>query len=535
MPADPSSPPQELRRAAEAALQSGQPGEAAQLAESVLSHLPDDIRCRLIAAQAHHQQGQHKAAFKHLREGIKLDPTNVDLLLPMAALLDERGQAEPAVRHYRQALTQRPDDPAVRNAYGELLMRPDTGVFDSAKARRQFDHVIAAQPDYAPAMINLGVLEHRDGRYREALDLLQRAADLLAQSPTEHAIALRNAADVLRDLGRLDDALATYEHALNLDPENPQAQLNRAMTLLLAGRFADGFDAYEARWSQPRVRPPSHPAPAWSGAPVDGGSLAVIGEQGLGDQIMFASCLPELDAFADSVSVQVEPRLVSLFARSFSDCDIRPIGTADANADAAAHCPMGSLPRFLRRSRDDFPDHAGYLTPDRARVQIIAQQLSALGPGRRIGFSWRSASPAGGARRSADLAEDWRPVLTAPGCVFVALQYGEITADIADAPAPIHVLADLDPSEDIDGLAAAIGALDLVITTANVTAHLAGALGKPVWVLVPDQPSWRWLASGDSCPWYPSLRLFRQHKPGDWTAPMAALRSALDQWIASHG
>ncbi len=497
--------------------------------------MPADTACRLIAAQALHQQGQHKAAFKHLREGIKLDPTNVDFLLPMAALLDERGQAEPALRHYRQALTQRPDDVSVRTAYGELLMRPETAVFDPAKARRQFDHVIAAQPDYAPALINLGVLEHRDGRYAEALGRLQRAAELLDQSPADQAIALRNAADVLRDLGRLDDALQTYQRALDLDPENPEAKMNRAMTLLLAGRFAEGFEAYESRWSLPGARPPSHPAPAWSGAPLNGGRLAVIGEQGLGDQIMFASCLPDLDAYAGAVSAQVEPRLVALFARSFPSCDIGPTGGAPANPDATAHCPMGSLPRFLRRSRDAFPSRAGYLRADPARVRGFEQQLAKLGPGLRIGLSWRSGSPAGGARRSADLAEGWQPVLTAPGCAFVALQYGDIAADITGAPAPIHVLADLDPSEDIDGLAAAIDALDLVITTANVTAHLAGALGKRAWVLVPDQPSWRWLASGDSCPWYPNMRLFRQHEPGDWTAPMAALRAALDQWVASHG
>ncbi len=497
--------------------------------------MPADTASRLIAAQAHHQQGQHKAAFKHLREGIKLDPTNVDFLLPMAALLDERGQAEPALRHYRQALTQCPDDVSVRTAYGELLMRPDTEVFDPAKARRQFDHVIAAEPDFAPALINLGVLEHWEGRYREALETLQRAADLLIQSPAERAIALRNAADVLRDLGRLDDALETYQRALDLDPENAQAKMNRAMALLLAGRFAEGFDAYEARWCQPGTIPPSHAAPAWSGARLDhGGRLAVLGEQGLGDQIMFASCLPDLDAYADAVSAQVEPRLVSLFARSFAGCDIRSTAGPSAEPEATAHCPIGSLPRFLRRSPSDFPSHAGYLKAAPERVRTFAQQLAAIEPGLRIGLSWRSGSPAGGARRSASLAEDWRPVLTARGCTFVALQYGDIEDDVAAAPAPIHVLSDLDPSGDIDGLAAAISALDLVITTANVTAHLAGALGKPAWVLVPDQPSWRWLASGETCPWYPSLRLFRQRKPGDWAAPMAALRAALDQWIAPH-
>ncbi len=520
-----------LERAAQA-LDRGEDALAAYHAEAAVALAPDHKQARVLAAAALRRQGLAKPARVHLREALKADANDVPILTLMAEMLVEARQDELAMRHFRRALTLAPDDVDLRANYGAFLMRPESEGGDWAKARRQFEHALARAPDCASALANLGVLEHQEGRFARALALLERACAALRDDPPRLSQALRNAADALRDLGRLDRALERYDAALAADPGNAEAASNRAMVLLLGGRYADGFDAYEARWSLPGARRPTHATPAWDGAPLAGGRLAVLAEQGVGDQIMFAECLGDAAARAPRPVVTVDPRLVALFARSFPKADVvahgDPPDPALAAEDIAAHIAIGSLPRLLRRSVDAFSRHAGYLRPDPQRVAALRAHFAALGPGRTVGISWRSGSTAGGALRSADLATDWAPILDAPGCRFVNLQYGDVDDELAAAPVEVHLEPGLDLRDDLDGLAAAIAALDLVVTTANVTAHMAGAVGRTAFTLVPAQPSWRWLARGVRCPWYPALRLFRQGAPGDWQAPIAALRAALD-------
>ena len=181
---------------------------------------------------------------------------------------------------------------------------------------------------------------------------------------------------------------------------------------------------------------------------------------------------------------------------------------------------MGSLGRLLRRQEADFPRHEGYLVPDPLVVGATAERLAAEAQGRSlVGISWSSRAGRTGEARSASL-QQWAPILEQQGCRFVSLQYGSVADEIAAAGQALGVeilsLPDIDPLKDLDAFAALIAALDLVVTVGNATAHMAGALGRPAWVLLPLVPSWRWMLGREDSPWYPSLRLFRQERRGDW-------------------
>jgi tetratricopeptide (TPR) repeat protein len=328
-----------------------------------------------------------------------------------------------------------------------------------------------------------------------------------------------------QELGRLREAMADYERALSLRPDFPLASFHRAMAQLLAGDFERGWDGYELR----RLGAPPEAwrsgLPRWDGTSLAGRSLFVAREQGLGDEIMFASILPQLIGQARHCVVECDPRLLATFTRSFPAATVvgtppgggQPRGVDPARIDAVIE--SGSLPRLLRRKAADFPRHEGYLRADPQQVGRWRERLEALGPGLKVGISW-----AGGVRmtrralRSMAL-DQLLPVLRSPGARFVSLQYtAEARTDIAalEARHGMRIEHWSEAIDDYDQTAALVCALDLVVSVCTALVHLGGALGRPVWVMAPYSPEWRYGFSGESMPWYPSVRLFRQPAYGEW-------------------
>jgi tetratricopeptide (TPR) repeat protein len=354
-----------------------------------------------------------------------------------------------------------------------------------------------------------------------ALDACDTARLLRADDPELHD--LRGA--ILQECGRLEEAVAEYDRAIALQPALALPRFHRALAALLAGDFERGWDGYELRRLNSERHQSTLGIPEWDGTPLAGRTLCVTREQGLGDEIMFASLLPEVMANAQRVLVECDPRLVPLFQRSFPGAVVfpsRPDGSAPEYADVAVGA--GSLPRFLRRHASSFPHHGGYLRADPARVEHWRQRLSALGPGLKVGVSWT-----GGVRktrralRSLELSQ-WAPILLAPGVRFVSLQYTAGAAAEAAASGVQHWQEAIDNLEDT---AALVCALDLVVSVCTSVVHLAGALGRPAWVLTPFAPEWRYGVAGESMLWYPSVRLFRQAAHRDWSAPIAAVAAQL--------
>jgi tetratricopeptide (TPR) repeat protein len=350
-------------------------------------------------------------------------------------------------------------------------------------------------------------------------------ADVLAREPT-HPGALAAICAVASAEGNMDEALRHARSAVDLDGKEVVAHHNLGLTLLKLGQFQEGWAHYE--W---RRKLETHAGsylrfayPEWSGEPLEGKSLLTYAEQGLGDEIMFASCIPQVRARAAHVVIECDPRLAALFQRSFPGCAVFGRARTTANNWVKSLDPqpdwqiaMGSLPRLLRSRPEDFPPHPGYLRADPAKVSKWRERLAVLGPGRKIGLSWRGGlMKTGRLRRSLDLPA-LRNVLRIPGMQFVSLQYGNVEEELAGLT---HWQEAID---DYDETAALVTALDGVVSVCTALVHLTGALGVRALVMAPFSPEWRYGISGHRMPWYPSVRILRQSRPGDWDAVLAAL------------
>lgn len=334
-----------------------------------------------------------------------------------------------------------------------------------------------------------------------------------------------------RQAGRMEIARRRIAARRAAATDDPEAEYAAALIDLADGRLTDGWAGYAARWRIPGFPsvPKATARPLWDGQAFPG-RLLVWREQGVGDEIMFLRHLEAARRRCGALVLETDPRLVGLLRRSFPEVDVRP-SAADlspsrvSDADFDSHLPIGALPGCLT---DDagYPGAGAYLAPDPARRDAWRQSLRQRLPGDRlVGLSWWSKNAEHGRTRSPDLAA-WRSVTSLAGHRFISLQY-EANADAA-AKHGIVTLPDLDPWQDLDGLAALIAAMDAVVSIDNSTAHLAGALGVPTEVLLPFHVDWRWqmpIVGGG--PLYASLRMHRQGKPGAWGPPIDAVAAVL--------
>jgi tetratricopeptide (TPR) repeat protein len=357
------------------------------------------------------------------------------------------------------------------------------------------------------------------GRADQAITHYQRAIEL---DPRLAAAWLCLGA-LLFEQGRLNEALESFDRGLEFKPHDAKARLIRGLIHLQAGDFAEGWREFEWRRSEAAAGRFAHGVPYWAGESLMGKSLLVEPEESLADQIMFASCLPDAVALADRVTVACDNRLTTLMARSFATATIiqasyhrRHEQRLQQRADYRS--AIGSLPRYLRSSSDCFPKHRGYLAADRALRHAWWQRLSRLGPGPKIGIAWRGAGELAD-ERSIPL-EQWARILSMPSASFVSLQSVDAAVEIAQFDKRHHITLHVFPEgtnqQGLDNLASLIAALDLVIAVPNTIAHLAGSLGIEVWNLLAWSSSWRWMLNRSDSLWYPTMRLFRQTRPGSW-------------------
>lgn len=396
--------------------------------------------------------------------------------------------------------------------------------------------VVDLKPDYADAHCNLGYVLYK---HREELDEAEAHLRRALELDPGKLEAQTNLAMVLDHRGHSDAALDMYERILTITPEDNEVRLNRSLILLARGDYARGWPEYEARRVLEAHR--EFPFPEWDGTSLNQRVMLIHAEQGLGDEIMFASCLDEVIVQARHCVIECHQKLEKIFQRSFPAATVR--GTLQTGksqnwlgGEAGIDCKIGigSLPLHFRRHRADFPAHSGYLKADPARKDYWRSRLGALGEGPKIGISWR-----GGAIRTRRYMrsiplEEWTPLLRLPGMHFISLQYGECQDEIdaVSRTSGIRVHHWPEAIEDYDETASLASALDLVISVQTAVIHLAGALGRPVWVLVSSRPEWRYQEAGESLPWYPSVRLIRQATAGEWGPVMDQASRRLQQWSA---
>jgi tetratricopeptide (TPR) repeat protein len=413
----------------------------------------------------------------------------------------------------------RPDFPEALHQLGLVARRRR----DYDQAVVYFEKAIELNPNFAYARNNLGyTLFNELGEHERGAAHIEAALRLRPQDPDIRC----NYSMVLVHRGLLDAALAQCDELLAAHPDLHEARLNRALAALKLGRFAEAWPDYEARkCAYGNYVARDFGFPEWRGEPLAGKSVLVYAEQGVGDQIMFASCLPDLLQHAGRCVVECSPQLEKLFRRSFpratvcvGDPTSRDSSWISRLGAIDYQIAIGSLPLHFRSDLSRFPHHAGYLQTDPERCAYWRQRLDALGAGYKIGISWHGgAVSTRRALRSIPL-QQWLPLVSQASCHFVSLQYGDNGGESGRFAHEhgVHIHHWQQAIDDYDETAALVSALDLVISVQTAVVHLSGALGKPAWVLVPTIAEWRYLQEGDTMPWYPSVRLFRQQLLGAW-------------------
>jgi hypothetical protein len=396
------------------------------------------------------------------------------------------------------------------------------------EALASFDAAIALKPDCAEAFSNRASALSALDRFEEALESFDRAIALdpgLAQAFYNRAVALAR-------LNRLDEALASYDRAIAAQPDYAQAVFNRALVLLLKGDLAQAWEGYEWRWRGVAGSVPARRfgCPQWRGEDVAGRTILLYQEQGHGDAIQFLRYVPMVAARGARVVLEVSKPLRRLVGQLPGVERVLERGEPVPTADC--HSPLLSLPLVFGTTLATIPASVPYLEADAGLVAAWRRRLAPLG-GVRVGVVWAGrASNSADTRRSimlAQLAALW----DVPGASFVSLQKGDAASQAHSLQAALPMHDWTEELGDFADTAALIAALDLVISVDTAVLHLAGALGKPVWLLNRFDTCWRWLLDRDDSPWYPTLRQFRQARPGDWDSVIAAVRPALIELIAT--
>ena len=551
-----------MRAQAINAQRSGQIALASRLCDMMLANLPRDVELLHLRALIDRDSGDIPRAILRLRQAIQLQPEiaafHLDLggmLLAVGRLDDAAASAEEATRlapghiacwynlgniyyacgqrgpshdAYARAVACDPKHPQANNNLGLLLLE----LGDRDAARRCFRQALNSNPRYAVAANNLGTVFDAEGDAGSAQSWFAIASSL----DPAYLEPILNLAASLEKQGAWQAAIGELTRALHLAPNNVRGLWNLALAQLRLGHLSEGWTLYDHGIGVADYRGPARP---FAARPYKPGARRMLlwGEQGIGDQVMYASMVSDLTAAAIDAVVEVDPRLVAMFTRSFPDLRFVPGTPVPAPAtmeQVEVAMPLASLGRWLRPDFASFPRHAGYLCADRDRAALLRARYAVDPAHQIVGISWMS-----GARRHADAKSidlrDWAPLLRQRGTTFVSLQYGNDAAHVQRVRDELGVAIiddpEIDQLRDLDGLAAQIVAMDHVVTISNTTAHLAGALGVPGTVLLPRDRGlhWYWFVDRPDCPWYPSLTLLRQRVSGQWGDVIASAAQRLTE------
>jgi hypothetical protein len=417
-----------------------------------------------------------------------------------------QGQPDEAAASYRQALRLQPDYAEAHNNLGVALKRQARLDEAAACFRRALRH----KPD-AEVLNNLGDTLREQGKPAKAVASLRQAVRL----QPNHATARNNLGVALEKQGRLEEALACYQKALYLQPDYAQAHLNRSLLWLMAGRYEQGWPEYEWRWRLPGYALSPCALPRWDGSPLGGRTILLRAEQGLGDTLQFVRYAALLKRQGATVLLECQGPLRTLLA----GCPgIDRLVARGESPPADVQAPLLSLPALLGTTLASVPAPVPYLYADPGLVAHWAEQLRVM-RGFKIGIAWQGSKAYLDDRgRSIPLAE-FAPLAQERGVRLISLQKGLGAEQLRQVAGQFPVLdlgSRLDEAGAFLDTAAALKSLDLVVACDTALGHLAGALAVPVWLALPYVPDWRWLLRRDDSPWYPTVRLFRQHRLGDW-------------------
>ena len=455
-----------------------------------------------------------------------IDPTLAGPYYNMGIILKRNGRVEEAIASYKKAISLRSDYVQAYNNLG--ILYKDQEKYDDAI--EMFTKVTELQPDHKNSYYSLALIKREQGLNEEAIKLFLKVLDL---NP-EHSDAKCNISIIKIEDGLLEDAKKYLLEILKTDQKYENAPRHLAAIALKQENFGEVWGYYEYRW---KVSPhneviwPFPDKPLWRGE--RGKHVALWREQGIGDDIIFLSLVPEAKEMCSSLSVYVDPRLQDLCKRAMPEInfvkDIKDI-------ECEYHLPLGSVPGLIRNDISDFDRTVkGYLKADPQRVESIRNELNLEGK-TVVGISWKSFNSLNPLKKSVQL-KNMEPIFSGLDVVLVNLQYGDVKDEIREfkEATGIDVIqcASVDNREDLDGLAALIEVCDLVVSTSNVTVHLAGALAKKTWVLLNFVSIYYWLSDRPDSIWYPSVSLYRQPTLNDWDSVFASIRADMKRELSN--
>ena len=467
--------------------------------------------------------GRDAEALESFERALAIKSNHVDALYNQASVLRKLGRHADALKSFDRVLLLKPDHVNAHNNRGlalDGLNRPDD-------ALASYDRALALAPQNIEALNNRGNVLQKLNRHQDAVACYDFA---LTINPA-HAEVLNNRGRSLSILGRQEEALESTRRAVAANPNYIDAQWNESLLRLRLGDFPGGWKQYEWRWKRgeglKKLR--KFPQPLWLGeTPVAGKTILVHPEQGMGDTIQFARYAALLAKQGARVILEVQPPLKALLAKFSAGVEV--IGSGDEIPAFDLHCPLLSLPLAFGTEVDSIPADIPYLATPQDRLQRLSELLPPR-QGLRVGLVWSGNSTHKDDHNRSIALSRLAALFDVPGVQFVSLQKELRDADaqvLAQVLAQDARITDLGRHfGDFDDTAAAVALTDLVISVDTSVAHLAGAMGKPVWVLLPFCPDWRWLLERDDNPWYPTARLFRQPGMGDWDSVMTQLRDAV--------
>jgi tetratricopeptide (TPR) repeat protein len=471
-------------------------------------------------AFAHHRAGHLREAEAIYRQILAAQPDHPGALHHLGLIARSTGHPEPEIQLLRRAVELAPRDAGAHQDLGETLAnRGNLG-----ESEREYLAAMALDPNSAAILNDLGTLYRKQQRYAEALSLIDRALAIAPELPQAHA----NRGQLLADVGRLPESLQAFDASLRIRPDHVATILAKARALFLAGDLKPAFELYEHRMRSGDVLYPALNEPRWDGQDATGKAILVIAEQGVGDTIQFVRYLPQLRERCAQVILLCLANTRALFE---SIPGIRVIGSGEARQPFDYHVSVLGLARIFGTTLQTIPSRVPYLAADPTRVQPWRNRVGDA-PGLKVGLVWAGNPTHKGDRHRSIALTQFAILRDVPNVNWFSLQMGPATSQLPAAPFPI---VDLAPGlNDFADTAAALQALDLLITVDTSCAHLAGALARPVWTMLQFDPDWRWMLDRFDTPWYPTMRLFRQTTPGDWNLVVESIASALAEFRVSR-
>lgn len=450
------------------------------------------------------------------REALRLKPDFAEVHNNLGVALGKQEKLDDAIAHYREAIRILPRFAAAHANLGGLLGNRGQSAAAEAHQRR----AIELRPNFPEAHCNLGAVLMQEGRLDEAEAALRRALELKPDFIEAHA----NLGGAMATRGDLEAAEACYLEALQIDPKFPGARYNRSLVCLSQGRLEEGWEGYEFRFKCGEFKGKRYKEPRWDGAPLEGRTLLVHAEQGLGDSIQFVRYLPLIEDRGGRVIFLCPPPLEAMFRTLRSSVEL--VADAKRLPKIDVQIPLMSLPYLLGTRLETIPADVPYLAADPARMAAWADEFAGVRDF-KVGICWQGNPKHKGDRYRSLPLTTFEPLVNLPGVRFFSLQKNHGQEQLAKAPFADQITNLAPRLDSFLDTAAAMQHLDLIVCCDTSLAHLAGALGRPVWVALPRSPDWRWLLAREDSPWYPSLRLFRQRRAGQWGEVFERITAAL--------